>query len=42
MKTKKIIISVVALLVIFAAVVSVWQWQKKAIDQPVRQDREIR
>lgn len=42
MKIKKIIISVVALLVIFAAVFSVWHWQKKVDNQPVRQEREIR
>jgi len=42
MKTKKIIIFFVALVVIFATVFSVWQWQKKSAEQPVRENREIR
>lgn len=42
MKTKKTIISVIALMVIFAAVFSIWHWQKEVDNQPVRQEREIR
>jgi len=42
MKPKKIIISAIALIVIFASIFSVWQWQKKIDGQPVRQEREIR
>lgn len=42
MRAKKIIITCLALAAIIVALWSVWNWQKKAEMQPLRQEKEIR
>lgn len=42
MGTKKIVISLLAIVSIFLALCGVWTWQQKQANLPVRQEQEIR